>query len=147
EYDDRHHGRREYRDARNDPGPALHAESPLPRFMAGPSDRPRESRPRFWACEVLRRTSASAREGTTTRRSCHAVTRARATLARVLADARVVVTGGPRVRWSHLVVTGGAGFMGSHLVDALLERGCEVTCVDDLVGTAGTTRNLDHLPG
>ena len=54
--------------------------------------------------------------------------------ARVLADARVVVTGG-------------AGFIGSHLVDALLARGCEVTCVDDLAGTAGTTRNLDHLAG
>jgi nucleoside-diphosphate-sugar epimerase len=44
-----------------------------------------------------------------------------------------------------VVVTGGAGFIGSHLVDALLGRGCGVTCVDDLAGTAGTTRNIDHL--
>lgn len=43
------------------------------------------------------------------------------------------------------VVTGGAGFVGSHLCDALLERGNRVICVDNLVGSGGSTRNVDHL--
>jgi UDP-glucose 4-epimerase len=38
------------------------------------------------------------------------------------------------------VVTGGAGFIGSNLVDALLERGDEVTVVDNL--TSGKRENL-----
>jgi UDP-glucose 4-epimerase len=44
-----------------------------------------------------------------------------------------------------VVVTGGAGFIGSHLCDALLERDNTVTCVDNLVGTGGSTRNIAHL--
>ncbi len=39
------------------------------------------------------------------------------------------------------VVTGGAGFVGSHLVDALVERGDEVTVVDDL--SSGKRENLN----
>jgi UDP-glucose 4-epimerase len=39
------------------------------------------------------------------------------------------------------LVTGGAGFIGSNLVDALLDRGHEVTVVDDL--STGRGENLD----
>lgn len=38
------------------------------------------------------------------------------------------------------LVTGGAGFIGSHLVDALVERGDEVTVIDDL--SSGKRKNL-----
>ena len=40
------------------------------------------------------------------------------------------------------LVTGGSGFIGSNLVDALVERGDEVTVVDDL--STGRRENLDH---
>ncbi|HEY2193155.1 MAG TPA: UDP-glucuronic acid decarboxylase family protein [Actinomycetospora sp.] len=40
-----------------------------------------------------------------------------------------------------VVVTGGAGFLGSHLCEALLRRGDEVVCVDDL--STGRRENLD----
>ena len=40
------------------------------------------------------------------------------------------------------VVTGGAGFIGSNLVDALLERGDEVTVVDDI--STGKRENLEQ---
>jgi dTDP-glucose 4,6-dehydratase len=40
-------------------------------------------------------------------------------------------------------VTGGAGFVGSHLCDALLARGDEVVCLDNL--STGTTENIAHL--
>jgi len=40
-------------------------------------------------------------------------------------------------------VSGGAGFLGSHLCRALLARGDEVVCVDNLV--TGTEENVDEL--
>jgi dTDP-glucose 4,6-dehydratase len=43
------------------------------------------------------------------------------------------------------VVTGGAGFLGSHLCDALLERGDEVICLDNLI--TGSSDNVAHLLG
>src|SRR5438046_8550601 len=44
-----------------------------------------------------------------------------------------------------VLVTGGAGFLGSHLIDALLQRGHEVVCVDNMF--TGTKRNIEHLRG
>ncbi|MCD2196197.1 GDP-mannose 4,6-dehydratase [Actinomycetospora endophytica] len=44
-----------------------------------------------------------------------------------------------------VVVTGGAGFLGSHLCEALLRRGDEVVCVDDL--STGRRENLDGFFG
>ncbi len=46
---------------------------------------------------------------------------------------------------ARVVVTGGAGFLGSHLCDALLARGDEVVCLDNLA--TGSTRNIEHLFG
>src|SRR5688500_13540064 len=46
---------------------------------------------------------------------------------------------------ARVVVTGGAGFLGSHLCDALLARGDEVVCLDNLV--TGSTGNIEHLFG
>lgn len=43
------------------------------------------------------------------------------------------------------LVTGGAGFIGSHLCDALIDRGHEVVCLDNLF--TGDIRNIDHLLG
>src|SRR3954470_6914967 len=40
------------------------------------------------------------------------------------------------------LVTGGAGFIGSNLVDALVERGDDVTVIDDL--STGRESNLEH---
>ncbi len=44
---------------------------------------------------------------------------------------------------SRVVVTGGAGFVGSHLCAALLERGDEVVCVDNLI--TGQVANVEPL--
>ncbi|HZP56975.1 MAG TPA: NAD-dependent epimerase/dehydratase family protein [Dehalococcoidia bacterium] len=41
------------------------------------------------------------------------------------------------------LVAGGAGFIGSHLCDALLARGDEVVCIDNLC--TGRRDNVDHL--
>jgi len=43
------------------------------------------------------------------------------------------------------IITGGSGFLGSHLCDRLLERGCEVLCMDNLL--TGAERNIVHLLG
>jgi UDP-glucose 4-epimerase len=40
-------------------------------------------------------------------------------------------------------ITGGAGFIGSHLCDALVERGDEVTILDNL--STGSHNNISHL--
>jgi UDP-glucose 4-epimerase len=43
------------------------------------------------------------------------------------------------------LLTGGAGFIGSHVAEALLERGDEVSIVDDL--STGSIDNIQHLKG
>jgi len=42
-----------------------------------------------------------------------------------------------------VLISGGAGFLGSHLADCLLERGCQVLCVDNFF--TGARRNIEHL--
>jgi UDP-glucuronate decarboxylase len=42
-----------------------------------------------------------------------------------------------------VLVSGGAGFLGSHLSERLLERGCQVLCVDNFF--TGTRSNIEHL--
>jgi len=42
-----------------------------------------------------------------------------------------------------VLITGGAGFVGSHLAEALLERGDEVSVLDDL--STGSIDNIAHL--
>ena len=44
-----------------------------------------------------------------------------------------------------ILVTGGGGFIGSHLVEALLERGHEVLCLDNFF--TGSKANIVHLLG
>jgi dTDP-glucose 4,6-dehydratase len=44
-----------------------------------------------------------------------------------------------------VLVTGGAGFIGSHLCDALVARGDDVACVDNLC--TGRVENIGHLIG
>lgn len=44
-----------------------------------------------------------------------------------------------------VLITGGAGFIGSHLADRLVERGDQVTALDDL--STGSMTNIEHLIG
>ncbi|MCX6704775.1 MAG: SDR family oxidoreductase [Candidatus Woesebacteria bacterium] len=41
------------------------------------------------------------------------------------------------------LVTGGAGFIGSHLCDVLIDKGCKVICLDNLL--TGSKENIKHL--
>src|SRR5690554_6478346 len=46
---------------------------------------------------------------------------------------------------THALITGGAGFIGSHLAELLLEKGSEVTIIDNL--STGRFENIAHLTG
>ncbi len=50
-----------------------------------------------------------------------------------------------RLTFARALVTGGAGFIGSHLCDELLDRGMQVTAVDNL--STGSLKNISHLGG
>jgi len=43
----------------------------------------------------------------------------------------------------NILITGGAGFIGSHLAERLVERGDNVSVIDDL--STGSLRNIQHL--
>ena len=45
---------------------------------------------------------------------------------------------------ARVVITGAAGFIGSHLTDALLDKGCSVVGIDNLL--TGDLANIAHLP-
>jgi len=49
------------------------------------------------------------------------------------------------LRGKKVIVTGGAGFIGSHLCEELVQRGAEVSCLDDL--SAGKESNVTFLRG
>ncbi len=44
-----------------------------------------------------------------------------------------------------VLVIGGAGFIGSNLCEALLDKGYEVTCLDNFI--TGKRENVEHLIG
>ena len=50
---------------------------------------------------------------------------------------------GPAAPGSRVLVTGGAGFIGSNLVEAFLERGMRVRCLDNF--STGYQYNLDEV--